>query len=357
MKIDFIIGKIQSGGGERVLSILANYFAEKGHRVRVITFIHGDSYQLNPNIERIRFHKKRLINYAVVRGFFSLLTFYAKKKNRPDIISSHIDYLGYATILPAKLYGIKIVVSEHSNHVSQPQTLALKFLWNVLYKLPDAVTVLTKFDFEYFAKRNRNVVVMPNPCSFETIKNVNGEREKTVLAVGNLNRYQDKGFHNLIPIASEVLKVHPDWSFKIVGEGNHGLKALTALVKEYHLEDKVHFLGFRKDVKALMATSEIFVLTSRYEGLPMVLLEAMSQGMACAAYNCISGPSDIITHEVDGVLVENQNKEKMIEALLKLIENKYFREKIQVKAVESIKKFSIEKIGEKWEQLFQEILQ
>ena len=357
MKIDYVIGAMDGGGAERVVSLLANYFAENGHKVRIITFYGGDAYTYHPSIERIRFHKKFIINYATFRGFFSLLSFYFRKKNRPDVISSHIHLVGFATILPAKLYNIGITVSEHFNHFHQRRTRAKWFLWNFLYRFADAVTVLTKFDIPFFQKKNKNVVVMPNPSSFTANANPPEDRDKTILAVGSLNRYDHKGFDTLIKIADAVLKDRPQWKIKIVGNGDIGMKFLKNKVKEYQVEDKVIFTGFRNDVKEMMANSEIFVLSSRREGLPMVLLEAMSQGMACISFDCITGPSDIITDDVDGILVEDQNTEEMITKLDMLIADEDLRRKLGAKAVNSIDKFSMERIGKKWEELFQEILE
>ncbi len=193
MKIDFVIGRMKGGGAQRVISILANYFAEKGHEVRIITFIESDDYKLHPAVIRKRFHKKFIINYSTFRGFFSLLRLYFRKRNRPDVISSHIDLMGYATILPAKLYGIKLVVSEHFNHISKKTTLPKWILWHGLYRLPDAITVLTKFDLPFFKKINKGTLIMENPCSFTPIENLKTKRDKVILAVGNLNRYDHKG--------------------------------------------------------------------------------------------------------------------------------------------------------------------
>ena len=80
MKIDFVIGRMKGGGAQRVISILANYFAEKGHKVRIITFMASDDYELHPAVTRIRFHKKFIINFSTFRGFFSLINFYFRKK-------------------------------------------------------------------------------------------------------------------------------------------------------------------------------------------------------------------------------------------------------------------------------------
>lgn len=352
MRIDFVIGRLKAGGAERVVSVLANYFAEKNNKVRIITFNDPDEYELHPAITRIKFHKKKLIKYSVVRGFFSLISFYYKKENRPDVICSHIDLMGYATIIPSKFYGIKLTVSEHFNHHSRKMTFAKGFLWNCLYRYPDAVTVLTKFDLPFFENKSKNVIVMPNPSSFQPINNLNLEREKVILAVGNLNRYYHKGFDNLIEIITPIFKNNSEWHLKIVGVGNEGKKILENKIRENDIEGRVTFTGFRNDVHEIMKKSEIFILTSRHEGLPMVLIEAMSQGMACISYDCISGPSEIITNNVDGILVKDQDKNEMTIRLADLVNNVHLRERIRSNTPLSLNKFSVENIGAKWEKLF-----
>ena len=109
MKIDLIISSLVGGGAERVVSLLANKFADNGHEVRLFTFDQvDDAYLLDPRIKRIKFEKRFLIfNYTSVKCLFFLLWFYRKKNNRPNIISSHMTLIGYATIPIAKLYGIK----------------------------------------------------------------------------------------------------------------------------------------------------------------------------------------------------------------------------------------------------------
>lgn len=352
MRIDFVIGSLEAGGAERVVSILANYFADKNHKVRIITFYGSDNFDLHPAITRIKFHKKRLINYATVRGFFSLLQFYYKKENRPDVICSHIDLVGYTTIIPSQLYGIKLTVSEHFNHHNQKTTFAKRFLWNWLYRYPDAVTILTKFDMPFFKNKNRNVVVMPNPCSFKPANGLKLEREKIILAIGNLNRYHHKGFDNLIELMTPIFKNNSEWHLKIVGNGDEGKKILQNLIKKNKIEDRVTFTGYRKDVQEIMKKSEIFILSSRHEGLPMVLIEAMSQGMVCISYDCISGPSEVITNNIDGILVTDQDKNEMIMKLENLINSDQLRENIRSNTPQSLEKFSLETVGSKWERLF-----
>lgn len=356
MKIDFLINKMSGGGAERVVSIIANYLVSKNYDVRIITFQGSDKYELDPSVRRIKLHNYLLFRSVTINGFFSLLKFYRTKKNRPDIISSHINLLGYSTILIAKIFKIPIVVSEHMNHVHN-RTFAKNVLWNLLYPFVDGITVLTNFDYAFFAKRNSNVTVMPNPCPFDIPETLPNKlvRRKEILAVGSLDRYNHKGFDNLILIASNVLKRNEGWKLRIVGDGENGLTILKTEAKKHGIDDKIVFDGFRNDIQEIMATSEIFILCSRYEGLPMVLIEAMSQGMCCISYNCVSGPSDIITNDFNGLLIENQNMELMSLKLNQLINDENYRNDLRINGPKSVKKFSTEIIGKKWEDLIRKV--
>lgn len=122
------------------------------------------------------------------------------------------------------------------------------------------------------------------------------------------------------------------------------------------IKKQIIFTGYRNDVKELMANSEIFILSSRHEGLPLVLIEAMSQGMACISYDCISGPSEIIDSGINGLLIDNQNKEEMIENLKNLIVDDKLRNKLRQNSIKSLDRFSIDNIGNQWEDLFKKIV-
>jgi len=358
MKIDLIIGSLQSGGAERVVSKIGEYLANHNYQVRIITFRKEDAYSLDEKIERLRFHKNLLLfNYTLVRAFFHLLHFYRKEENRPDIINSHIDVMGLTTIPIAKLYKIKVIASEHMNHHSNKKTFPRLLLWDFWYKYADAITILTKFDLEYFSKRNKNVVVIPNPSSFLPIPKNNTNRENVVLAIGSLDRFHHKGFDNLLDIIHIIKSELNDWKFVVVGEGETGKDFLKEKIKHLDIEKYVIFTGFRNDIDELLRKSSIFILPSRFEGLPMALIEATSQGIACISYDCISGPSDILVHNETGLLIENQNKVQMAENLKKLLQNKALRVRLGDNAIESSKIFSLNKVGEKWEKLFAQVIQ
>tara|TARA_R110000744_G_scaffold181104_1_gene300210 strand:+ start:3974 stop:5050 length:1077 start_codon:yes stop_codon:yes gene_type:complete len=355
MKIDFISVSLSGGGAERVLTLLANHFVEKGYDVKIITFNEGDAFILDSKINRVKLHHGKITNHKI-RSLKNLTSYYYHKNNRPDVIISFLTHINLISILVAKLYRIKIIASEHNSflRVQDP-----KFLTHItrtfLYPQANFLTVLTNFDIPYYKKKKINVVVMPNPCTFKIQTDLDLRREKIILAVGSLDRYHHKGFDNLLKLIAPILKNHNDWTLQIVGGGSKGFEHLKKLTFKYNIIDQVQFTGFRKDVNILMQKSEIFILPSRFEGLPMVLLEALSQGLACVAYDCKTGPSDIIEHGKNGILVEDQNIQIMQQELKKLINNPTLRKELRINGVKSLDKFSIENIGKSWEGLFNEL--
>ena len=355
MQIDFIISSIKGGGAERVMVLLANYFASKGHQIRIITFSTTIAYTIDRKVEVSILDKSNIKNHKL-KWLYNLFLFYKKKKNRPSILISFSTLTNMISIIIAKLYHIKIIVSEHNNHLRVPNPKFLtNFTRNTLYPLADTVTVLTKYDVEFYEKKGSKVTVMPNPCTFTPIEKSLKNREKTILAVGRLNRYNHKGFDNLIDIVKEAFEGNDEWVLKILGDGDRGLSFLKEKVSQYGLENKVIFEGFCSNVAEYMEKSEIFILSSRYEGLPMVLLEAMSQGMSCISYDCITGPSDIITHGYNGILVKDQDKDLMVKELKELMNDFELRETLSKNAIKSLNSFEIENIYKKWMVLINEV--
>lgn len=198
---------------------------------------------------------------------------------------------------------------------------------------------------------------MPNPLSFP-IYTGKTPRCKSVLAVGRLDGWKVKGFDNLIKVWAEISKLNLGWYLDIAGGGSEDSYAyLQSLVQQYQIEQTVRFLGYRTDVDRLMREHAVFVLSSRNEGFSMGLLEAMSQGCACISFDCIAGPNEIITPNVSGILVENQNLDQLKNALLKVMTNEVLREKLSTNGVKEAERFTEQKIMNRWECLFKEVLE
>jgi glycosyltransferase involved in cell wall biosynthesis len=360
MKVDFIISSLGGGGAERVLALMVNSLAKNpSNQISVVTlFDKNEDYELDPAIKRIKLKQFNFLPSHTFRSIIRLSFYYKTKANRPDLIVSLITLTNLITIIVAKLFSTKIIVQEHNSYLRfmKGRERVTNFTKKYLYRLADVVTVLTFFDVPFYQKHGANVQVMPNPCTFIPISTNEHERENTILAVGSLNRYHHKGFDNLIKLMVPIFKEYPDWKLKIAGSGDEGLKLLTKLAQDYNILDKVVFTGFITNVSEVMNQSSIFILPSRFEGLPMVLLEAMSQGMACIAYNCKTGPSDIIEDSKNGLLVDNQNVEDMQNGLRLLLNSYELRKKLSHQGIKSLDKYNIDTITNSYETLFTKIV-
>lgn len=354
MKIDFVVSSLVAGGAERVLILLANHFDKKGHDVTIITFNEPEVFSANPSVKRIRLHDGKIKNHTI-RSIINLYKFYSEKKNRPDILMPFMTQTNFIGALIGKLRGIKVVSAEHNNHLRETDFIG-KLARKYMYRKSDALTVLTKFDEQHYKSKGVNVYVMPNPCTFDIYNEIERNRKKIILAVGDLNRYHHKGFDNLIMLISPVLKKNKDWKLKLVGGGDEGTKFLKELAKEHQIEDQVIFEGYSTKVSEIMTESEIYVLSSRTEGLPMVILEAFARGTACIAFDCVTGPSDIINPDKNGILIEDQNFNAMADGLDKLINNLELRIKLTSEAVNSLDRYKMDAVYNNYLNIFENIL-
>ncbi|WP_282030983.1 glycosyltransferase family 4 protein [Winogradskyella eximia] len=354
MKIDFVVSSLVAGGAERVLILLANHFDKKGHDVTIITFNEPEVFSANSSVKRIRLHDGKIKNHTI-RSIINLYKFYSEKKNRPDILMPFMTQTNFIGALIGKLRGIKVVSAEHNNHLRETDFIG-KLARKYMYRKSDALTVLTKFDEQHYKSKGVNVYVMPNPCTFDIYNEIERNRKKIILAVGDLNRYHHKGFDNLIMLISPVLKKNKDWKLKLVGGGDEGTKFLKELAKEHQIEDQVIFEGYSTKVSEIMTESEIYVLSSRTEGLPMVILEAFARGTACIAFDCVTGPSDIINPDKNGILIEDQNFNAMADGLDKLINNLELRIKLTSEAVNSLDRYKMDAVYNNYLNIFENIL-
>ncbi|MBF8149559.1 glycosyltransferase family 4 protein [Winogradskyella sp. F6397] len=361
MKVDFIISSLGGGGAERVFALMANSLSKSDdYKISVIILLDGEEvYQFEPNVKRIKLKQIKYIPSHTFRSIINLIRYYYYESNRPDVIVSFLTLNNLMAIIVAKLFSIKIIAQEHTHHLRfmKGRKILTNFTKKHIYKWADAVTVLTKFDVNYYKSHNVKVSVMPNPCSFRAITNFSIEREKVILAVGGLNRYHLKGFDNLIHLIGPVLKKHPDWRLKILGRSDKDdLEYLKNIAIQNNIINKIIFTGFISNVSDVMKNSSIFVLSSRNEGLPMVLIEAMSQGMACIAYNCKTGPSDIIEDDINGLLIEDQNMLKMQNGLDELIKNEPLRKRLSIEGIKSLEKYHVSEITKRYEILFNKVI-
>ena len=219
----------------------------------------------------------------------------------------------------------------------------------------DALAVLTeddRRDYEAALGGATRVVRLPN-----AVPPLGGERarpeSKVVVAAGRLNSPQ-KGFDLLIEAWKPVTAAHPDWQLRIYGRG-HLRAALKRQVADAGLADEVFLMGATRDLGAALAQGSVFVLSSRYEGFGIVLVEAMSKGMAVVSFDCPRGPGEIIDDGHDGVLVPNGDVAALSRALLDVVGDEERRRALGAAAVQSARRYDPAVVGKDWVSLIDEL--
>lgn len=372
MRILFVVRSLGAGGAERVLSNMASYWASKDHDITVLTFS-GEHpfYKLGDSVKHIdlnlpappgkmgeNLRKGKIISFA--RDFFLTLTYYLKlvsgirkniKHNVPDAVVSFIDITNIMTILAMSGMKIPLLISERIDPACHPIPALWKKLRLICYPRASALVVQTEKAAEYFPSRIRKITnVIPNPLSVSE-KTVQDEilKNEKIIAMGRLC-YQ-KGFDLLLEAFSRI-KDKCSCDMEIWGEGDNR-KELEALSEKLGLTDRVSFPGRSADAFSVMKKAGIFVLSSRYEGFPNVLLEAMALGLPALSFDCPSGPSEIIRDGENGLLVESGNIDALASAMERLAGDIELRRKLSSNAVKVADEYSPEKIMSLWEALIQ----
>ena len=212
----------------------------------------------------------------------------------------------------------------------------------------DQIVVLTKEDWDENWNKDDKVKVVPNPMTAEVTEKSDCHNLK-VIAAGRL--VQQKNFWSLINIWKRVAMVHPDWILEIWGSGEQE-KMLKKHIAESGLEEKVFLKGFTANIYGEMATASIYLLTSEFEGFPLVLIEAMSVGLPVVSYACPTGPRDIIEDGENGFLIQPNDEDGFANKVCRLIEDKELRVKMGKNAMRTSENYQMAKIIDMWMDLF-----
>lgn len=375
MKIVYLIdGMFNSAGMERVVANKANYFAQHGHQVTIVTTDQKgrkDYYELNKTIQRIDLqlnfgdYAQLPILLRIPAYWWKSISFRCKlskilKQIKPDITDSLI--LRSADFLHKITDGSRKIMEHHFTYnYFEAFTKAFDrgrlaaFIYQQRAKMVekkmaqfDKFVVLTEEDAKNWRKTLPNVEVIPNSLSFSPEKRTQTGR-KVVLAVGRLE-YQ-KGFDILLKIWEKVSPQNPQWQLHIYGNGPDK-EHLQTFAKQHNIENSVQFFPATKEIQNIFYTSSIYVMTSRFEGFPMVLLEALACGLPTVAFACKCGPNDIISNNSDGFVVEMGNEATFAEKLEQLMNDPNLREKMSLAAQKNSVRFAEENVMKLWEKLF-----
>lgn len=340
MKILFLISSLKNfGGTERVVVNLAN---ELSH-FHQIDIINRESNKIDSAYEVAN-------DVGVIKLSGSLFKFRKRlqgliDKKKYDLIVVHnmgkLSLLVSTIKLPSRC---KLWSYEHVARCSRPKWV--NFLGMFLYKKYGKIITITENDAKYYYKLGHKPEVMYNPSPFEICTEYFKDSKK-IIAVGRLG-YQ-KGFDNLIKAWFYVEQKYPDWTLDIYGEGPDK-ESLLSLIRKNNLVN-VHLCSPTTQITQVYRKGAFLVMSSRYEGLPMVLIEAQTFSLPTISFDCPFGPREIITHEQDGLLVENQNIQKLAEAMQFLMTNTEKRMFFSKNASNAAQRFTKEKIIAEWEEI------
>lgn len=366
-----------SGGMERVLTTKANYLAERlGYDVNIIITDNKDTkpfFPLSPKVNVVQLEVniddlwkyptwKRLLIYRQKMRIYKQRMERCLKLMRPDITISmlrrEINFLPDLQDSSIKLGEIHFGRYKYreANITFMPsfvnQIISRLWMLQLTSKLKrlKRFVVLTHEDAQAWKELN-NITVIPNPITIETNKKSDCSPHK-VVAVGRYT-YQ-KGFDLLIKAWEIVHKKHPDWILNIYGGGDN--TAYQQLADRAGLHDSVNCNSLADDISTKYVESSIFVLSSRFEGLPLVLMETMSVGLPPVAFTCPCGPRDIIHDGEDGILCENGNISELANGICSLIEDEKKRKEMGSIAAENIQRFRLDNIMQQWDHLFKDII-
>lgn len=225
------------------------------------------------------------------------------------------------------------------------------YSWNI--NKYDQIVILTNEDKELNWKNNSKVSVINNPVTFDTNIKTAPLTNKKIITAGRLV-YQ-KNHKSLINAWKIVNQKHPDWQLEIWGDG--ALKnELSKLINTLGLNNKVLLMGYTNDIISRMLQASGCVLSSLYEGISLVLIEAMSCGLPVISYSCQCGPKDLIEHGKNGFLCEVNDETKLAEYICSIIEDEKLRIKMGQASKKKSEEFRIEKIVTQWTNLFQTLI-
>lgn len=371
MKLALVISSLGGGGAERVMSLLANAWIDRGNEVTLITLASRqlDRFPLDPAVQRIALdvagpsaHVWAALGHNAVRLRALRRAIVAC---RPDAVISFIAESNVRVLLAAAGLGVPVIISERTFLNGHHMRGVWRTMRRWLYPRAAAVVAQTRRCAADLALlTGRRIEVIANPVLDERAPGTpvhDGEACKpsvrsgtrTLLAVGRLA--PEKGFDLLIEAFARLADRHREWDLVILGEG--ALRAdLERRIALHNLGHRIALPGFDAHVRAAMRRADLFVLASRYEGFPNALLEAMAEGTACVSFDCDAGPRELIEHGRNGWLVPAGDAPALAAALDVLMRDADLRQRLGRRAREVTATYALPAILDQWNALLAAVL-
>ena len=344
-EIVIVTGSMRRGGAERVISIISNELVNRGWKVYIITLLRPEiEYLLDKRIIHIDISSKQSNKTLDIPRLVKSLRKKIKELN-PDSVVSFMLTINIVTWLAIRKLNVKFIPSER-NDPSQGRSKIKHWLSCLAYANSYRTVFQTERARSYYNKKIQDKgIVIYNPIEVDCLHQKSSEHK--IVSVGRLDPQKNRRL--LIESFNDVHLKFPEYSLHIYGEGSQETE-LKKLAADLALSGYVIFHGNVNDIHQQIKDAEIFVLSSNYEGMSNALLEAMMMGLPCISTDC-AGANEAIINGVDGFIVPIGNKEKMIEAIEKLISDKDLRDLFSVNTKIHAKQFEVNSVVEKWEEL------
>ena len=366
-----------AGGADRVVIEKANYLAEHGYEVTIVTDSQQERPPFFPISPKVKFHDLAIdfeqeykynplirifIYLNLMKKYERVLTKYLHNE-KPDIV---ITTLGRNMDFLADIKDGSVKIGE--SHIAKPYIrnfhlleskgpihrliakIWIKKITNNCEKL-DALVLLTKNDAKNW-KGTTKTYIIPNPLPFSPISASTCDNKQAIFVA---RMSEQKGYEYLIQAWELVHAKHPEWILNIYGDGEEKV-IIQNTIKQKGLNSSIILKGTTNNIQEKYLESSICILSSRFEGFGMILLEAMTCGVPCVSFDCPYGPSDIIKNGEDGFLVEHLNTNALAKRICDLIENDALRKEMGNAARKNIQRYDKENIMQEWISLFNSLL-